>query len=265
MDSTVCDHSITVDDDSTATEICTECGLVITEGIISLRQYSEEIKKMPPMPRSDDESVLRSDILNMLALFNQDSPFMADEVYSFLQKSIDAPGERNRCINKGFLAFAMWETLSRHGRAYSPLHIANTCQIPIHQLQEAEREFEISPLFCPPSLFSHRMCTAIGMDYPPVQMLVQRSVNVMDDYVRRPEVIVGSIMCELGRSLKMYNNLDLPQLKPCHVAKVLGVSMQSMRKFSVNIDPCRVTLEEGRKRLNLNELSHMLHQPTMYI
>jgi len=262
MEPTSCDHRRTVEDEQSASEVCIECGLVLAERIIPIRQYWEEIKNMPPVGCTVDESRLREDILNMLALFDQDNPFMADEVYSFLRRTVNLHEHRKPGVKAGYLAFALWETLSRHGRAYSPMQIARKTEIPIQRMREAERELEVAPHFCPPSLFSHRMCAALDLDYPPLQMLVHRAAIIMDDYVHKPEVVVGAIIYYLGRSIQSHHGIDLPHTHLKTLADVLGVSSQAIKHFQLSA--CYKTIEAGRARLALEPLHEICVSPAVF-
>jgi len=258
----MCAHEHTIEDEHSATEVCTDCGLVVAERIIPFRQYWEEINKMPPPVCAFDERELREEILNMLALFDQDTAFMADEVFSFLKRTVNLSEHRKPGVKAGYLAFAMWETLSRHGCAYSPMQISRKTEIPIQRLREAERELEISPFFCPPALFSHRMCAALDLDYPPLQMLIHKAAIIMNDYVHKPEIVVGAIIRYLGISIKFHYDIDLPQMHLKNIANVLGVSSQAITHFPLTA--CHKTIEDGRARLVLGPLQDLRDGPTMF-
>lgn len=223
----MCSHANVIDDVITATEVCTDCGLVMDNQLIGdcgnniATNYSSD---------SNDWSVefyLTNEVLEILAVIHQDYSIFAHQVVHYLKKHHwQSPLLRNNyATQRGLLAFAIWEVLNRNDCPRSPQDIAHLCGVSDSHMQRTERELGVSPTFCRPSLYVDRLCGELHL--PRVAWgIVSKAVECVDHFMHRPESICAGVILEMQYQLRKEWSMCFPDIDIKRVCQTFGIASE---------------------------------------
>lgn len=177
------------------------------------------------------ESILRNDLLDVLALIHQDSYFMTEMIITFLKAHCSSLPKYSTHSGRCVIAFAIWEVLNRHQCPHSPAEIAYLCQISPNDLQQAERKLNVAPTFCPPSFYVHRFVGNIGLPKR-IAMTILRAVKTVDNSMKHPESIIGAVLLVMQDQLRVVRGVEFPNnITIESLSSSLNVSAYTMKKM----------------------------------
>jgi len=227
----MCDHNKTIED--SGSEVCIECGLVM-EPIYHLPVdpiYSQPTDAITFEVEFPAETILRNDLLDVLALIHQDSYFMTERIISFLKAHCSSVPKYSTHSGRCIIAFAIWEVLNRHECPHSPTEIAYLCQISSNDLQQAERKLNLAPTFCPPSFYVHRFASYVGLPKR-AAMVISQAVKSVDNHMKHPESLVGAVILATQDQLRVVRGVEFPNnINIESLASTLNVSVYTMKKL----------------------------------
>ena len=251
----MCTHNQTIED--SGSEVCTLCGLVL-EPVYHVPLdpvYSQPSDFITFETEFPPESILRNDLLEVLALIHQDSYFIIEKIISFLKTHCSPLPKYSTHSGRSIIAFAIWEILNQHDCPHAPTEIAYLCHISPNDIQHAQRKLNVSSTFCPPSLYAHRFAAYMGLSKR-VAVALSRAVQTVDDSMRHPETVVGAVLLNMQdqlvvkRGVQFSNNICLESL-----AATLKVSAYTIKKMQRDLPvQCRNIISKIVEEMNVSHL-----------
>ena len=251
----MCNHSETIED--SGSEVCTLCGLVM-DPIYHLPLdpiYSQPTDTITFDSEFPPETILRNDLLDVLALIHQDSYFITERIISFLKSHCSTLPQFSTHAGRSIIAFAIWEVLNQNECPHSPTEIAYFCHVRPNDIQKAERKLNTAPTFCPPSMYVHRFIANLGLPRP-VASTVVAAVKSVNNCMRQPETVVGAVLLILQDELRRVRAVEFPNnIHEESLAPTLGISAFTLKKMKRELPgPCRYMISGLAEVMSIENL-----------
>jgi len=205
----LCPHSATVIDQSSGTEICTDCAKVMADNM----SYSD-VHGAVTMLDIQHGRLIRNELTDAVHLIHCDSGagYLVDQVINILVATNKINNFRIGFRgDMGVLAFLLWNEMNKFGHPRPPHHAASALGTTTAYMQMAEREMGISPTYCPPSEYVSRICAELGLaQYFPICKIIKKAVVVMDNVLFKPEKVIAGVIMQLRKEIEsgLYTRID---------------------------------------------------------
>ena len=238
-----CRHMIALDPRE-GTEVCLYCGLVMDPMVVGASVYRSR-SLSPPCSRQLDEwttvrkfrdVVLREFILDAFAVYHMDTGSLADRVLLELHRIANdempicsqyARLSLNKAVDRGRLAFVVWDCLQHEGIPRSPLEVAVTMETSTVYMRKAEKELNRQPSYTPLSNYASRIIRELGLPHW-MELAVKEGCWHCEHCLTAPEAMIGALIIDLADYLDpQMSGLEFA-LTPKDVSQVIGCSVESL-------------------------------------
>ena len=235
-----------VEDTSNGCEVCTKCGLVLSDLVAMHDKTSQgRDEAASAFPK---HLILRNFLLDTLALMHRDCGSIVESIFSEMgmyawENNDKSVLELNpaKSAERAKLALFTWCALQSGKVNHTPInHLLQAFDIGREQFIKAEKQLNWTSSFVAPSETVEMVCTRLSTSYPFMVML-RECVKQMDHVVRRPEIVVGGVLYELSTLVEARGEpfpLDLET-----IARAVDCKKQTLRDLKKQITPeCRLHL-----------------------
>lgn len=237
-------------DASGGCEVCTVCGLVLNE-LVAVEDRN--LEKLVPGKSNElhHERILRQFLLDSLSLIHRDCMSIIDAVLSELHMYAWEHNDSSiltlnpaKIPDRAKLALFTWCALQAGKTNHSPLSgLLHAFDISREHFIRAEKKLNWTPPFVSPSDMVEVVCTKLNTTYPFMVML-KPCVRQMDHVVRRPEIVVGGVLCALASHAHMQGtHYAGPSIVT--IADAVGCSWQTLQDMKCRItNECRTEIQK---------------------
>lgn len=238
-----CDHARRIDDDHTATEVCTQCGLVLDTIVFpqcfQIDSYcpSEESLGTQNFKKIDKDRRLRTQLRDICAYLHADGPHFQKQVFSYFRK-LRKHATAKRKNETSLLAYAVLESFNVNLAPRPPEEVAYAAGINKAEILEVEKALNISLTYCETEFYVYRICDSL---YFPTFITegVRSAVSKLTDIGSfKPESIVAATILLFLEKIKNERGVSLfPKITVKYLCTLLVVSSASICKIKRAIDP----------------------------
>jgi transcription initiation factor TFIIIB Brf1 subunit/transcription initiation factor TFIIB len=183
-----CDHSNSIDDEREGTNVCIDCGLVLDQlyfpsrsAVLNEHDYSAPDK---------------------IFLFLKDvcgNAFIADNIIYYAYNYFNHLKKDMSIIDKKFkdtviASYALYETLCRHGNAFTAKEIAYYTGTPCNYLWKVENCLHMSEMLHNPQDFVERYCAILKIDFYTTKIIKGIAGNMYALGDIRPSCVVSAVI-----------------------------------------------------------------------
>ena len=199
-----CSHAREVEDTSSGTIVCMDCGLVLENQIF--------VHSETPGPEQLSNLMVREELMDLLCqLYMEDATSLIDLIMSRLEyygkHGPEACRKHLQNLNphlghhRSFIGFVACQVFREQGRSIEYATMAYAMRIKIRDILQAEQKLGASTPFAPPSTHLNRLLACLDLPIS-VNKLVKRLWHHVDESLRSPEALLGGMLAYFGRQLK---------------------------------------------------------------
>ena len=186
--------------------VCTECGVALNEPVFGdSHVLADAAEAAAAFGRLEDQhGRLLREFLHDRLQPELDCTYFIDRIMAMLSRHryrvARCPDllrlSTARPIDRGVLAYFVWETLNVEGHPCVPQHVCGLLDANVRVLHGTERELGPSTV-CSPGQYVARLGSVLGVPHPLRRLLSATADTYCKHLTHRPEIIVGGMLYHL--------------------------------------------------------------------